>query len=85
MKFESAGAIRLNKVSRKILATYCPFSKEIRSKIGSQPIFEEAMKKYNIDKLKKTKEFNNRLRAFERNNATLTQEIFDTQFYYEEL
>ena len=31
---ESTGGVRLNKVSREILSTYCPFNKEIREQIG---------------------------------------------------
>jgi hypothetical protein len=85
MRYESAGAIRLNKISRRILATYCPYSKPIREKIMNQPIFAEAMSKFQRDKLKKTKEVSNMIIALQRGGATLTKELNDTKKFYEEL
>ena len=46
IKFESAGSPRLNKVSREILFTFCPFSKEIREKIGDNPQYTELINHY---------------------------------------
>lgn len=85
MKFESSGAIRLNKVARRMLATYVPFSRDIRKKIASQPIFEEAMAKYDREKQKKVKELQLRFKALEKKGAEMTQELLDTQHFYEEL
>ena len=85
MKFESAGAIRLNKVARRLLATYCPFSKEIRSRISSQPIFEEAMAKFERDRQKKSKELMLRMKALEKKEAEITKELTDTQHFYNDL
>ena len=85
MKFESAGAIRLNKVARRMLATYCPFKKEIRKKIASQPIFEEAMAKFERDRLKKCKEILLRFKAIENKGGTIVEELSTTQRFYEEL
>ncbi len=85
MKYESAGSIRLNKVARRILATYCPFSKAIRERLTSQPIFDEAMTKYNRDKQKKVKELALRYKALEKKGAEFTPELIETQRFYEEL
>ena len=85
MKFESAGAIRLNKVARRMLATYCPFKKDIRKKIASQPIFEEAMSKFERERLKKCKELLLRLKAIENKGGTIVEELQATQRFYEEL
>lgn len=85
MKFESAGAIRLNKVARRLLATYCPFSKDIRSRISSQPIFEEAMAKFERERQKKSKELMLRIKAIEKKNAEITKELTDTQRFYNDL
>lgn len=83
IKYESNGSIRLNKVARQILATYCPFSKELRAKVANQPIYEEAMRKFNITHQKKAHEMVTRLRALERNGAEITQVIYDTQKFYD--
>lgn len=85
IKHESSGAVRLNSVARRILATHCPFSKEIRDNLQKQPLFEKAMLRYNLDKDKKIKELRNRFMALEKKKATLTQELLDTQHFYNDL
>lgn len=85
MKFESTGAIRLNKVARRMLATYCPFAKPIREKVSGQPIFVEAMNKFERDRQKKVREIGLRFKALENKGAYLTKELTDTQQFYEEL
>lgn len=44
---ESEGAPRLNKVSRNILFTHCPFPKEIRQKLSNNPIYAQALQRHN--------------------------------------
>ena len=85
MKYESSGSIRLNKIARRLLATYCPFTKDIRKKISSQPIFEEAMAMYEREKQKKIKELLLRFKALEKKGAEMTPELMATQRFYEEL
>ena len=46
--YESTASPRLNKVARNILLTYCPFPKEIRETLGSNPIYREILDRYNI-------------------------------------
>ncbi|MCM1538712.1 MAG: cyclic nucleotide-binding domain-containing protein [bacterium] len=46
--YESTGSPRLNKVSRRILLRYCPFSAEIRNKVGANPLFKEMLERYRI-------------------------------------
>ena len=46
--YEGVGSPRLNKVARNILFTYCPFKKEVREKIGANPLYKQPMEKYNI-------------------------------------
>ena len=85
MKYECTGSIRLNKVARRILATYCPFSKEVRDRIKTQPIFEEAMSKYERERNKKSKELMLRYKSLENKGIELTKELTDTQRFYDEL
>lgn len=85
IRYEAAGAIRLNKIARRILATYCPYSKDIRAKIVGQPIFAEAMNKFQRDKMKKIKEINNLIVNLQRGGATITDELLVTKRFYEEL
>ncbi|MBR4668071.1 MAG: hypothetical protein IKO76_04865 [Butyrivibrio sp.] len=47
VKFEAASSPRLNKVAREILFTFCPFSKELREKIGDNPQYTELVNHHN--------------------------------------
>ena len=42
--FESAGSPRLTKPARSILFTYCTFSKEIRDRLNTNPIYKGSSK-----------------------------------------
>lgn len=85
MKGEATGAMRLNKVSREMLATYVPFAKTIRERLSSQPLFEEAMSRYNREKAKKVHELELRFHALKKDNVELTPELIETMKYYKEL
>jgi len=85
IKNESQGAVRLNKVVREMLATWCPFSQWIRTKVVQQPIFEEAFARYNREKQKKGKELETRYRNIENNNGEIVEELQKTIRYYREL
>ena len=85
IKGEAMGALRLNKYVRDILATYCPFSKQIRDKIRMQPLFEDAMARYNRNKAKKVHELELRYHALQKDQIELTKELVDTMKFYKEL
>lgn len=82
--YEATGAIKLNKVVRELLATYCPFAKSIREQLMLQPLFEEAMARYNREKLKKIRDIESRYRYLQKEQIELTQELIDTLEYYKE-
>lgn len=47
--YESAGSLRLNKVSRDIIFRFCPFTKEIRDKLQtSSPAYQKLIERYDI-------------------------------------
>lgn len=83
LKYESSGAMRLNKFSRRMLATYCPLSKKYRDKQASQPIYEEAMKKFNLTRLKKIKEYQSKITYYQKKCNDIPSEIIDTRNFYE--
>lgn len=83
LKYEATGAMRLNKFSRRMLATYCPMSKVYRDKQMAQPIFEEAMKKFNVTRLKKIKEYQARVSYYQNKGIAVPQEVLDTKAFYE--
>jgi hypothetical protein len=85
MKSEAKGALRLNKVAREILATYCPFSIEIRKKMSTQPLYEEAMARFNRNLSKKVKEIDLRFRALEKEKINIPDVLLETQKFYRDL
>ncbi|NLY47407.1 MAG: hypothetical protein GX059_00060 [Clostridiales bacterium] len=84
INYESKGAIKLNKVVREIMATYCPFSKNIRDQLIIQPIFEEAFARFIRNRLKKIRETEGRHRMLQKDNIEITREMEDTLRYYKE-
>ena len=46
IKYESQSSPRLNKVSREILFTFCPFAKEVRERISDNPQYTELINHY---------------------------------------
>ncbi len=85
ISYESTGAIKLNKPVREMLATYCPFGKEIRDHLMLQPLFEEAYARYTREKLKKIRELEGRLRQLQKDQVEIRQEFLDTLTYYKDL
>ncbi|MCH5272853.1 MAG: cyclic nucleotide-binding domain-containing protein [Lachnospiraceae bacterium] len=84
IKYESAGAFKLNKVAREILATYCPFDAKIRAQLAQQPAFEEAMARFGRERAKKIRETELRNHALIKNGVELPKELLDTIAYYKE-
>lgn len=51
--YEGKGSPRLNKVSRSILFTYCPFSEAICNQLQSNPLYTEVLNRHRIKKQQK--------------------------------
>ncbi len=85
INYEAMGAIKLNKPVRELMATYCPFAKEIREQIKMQPMFDEAMARYNREKQKKVREIEGRHRLLQKENIEIPQELIDTLIYHRDL
>ncbi len=85
IKNESNGALRLNKVARELLATYCPFNRTIREKLMGQPLFADAMARFTRNNYKKIKDLEARYRALEKDKIELTEELMETFIFYRDL
>ncbi len=79
---EANAAMKLNKVSRLILATYCPFNKEMRESLKSNAAFVEAMAAHQRMFHEKTREWELRIKKRENNGLPVPQEFYDTYSYY---
>ncbi len=85
MKGESTGAVKLNRIAREILATYCPFKKEIRERLKGMPLFSDAMERHARNTLKKIRDTELKYRSIEKDGGEITQELKDSLNFYKEL
>lgn len=85
VKSESNGSMKMNKVAREILATYCPFEKSLREKLGVQRPYEIAMARHGRNSLKKKQEFDLRIRAIQKETPDVPEEILTTYNFYADL
>lgn len=85
IKHEAHGGIVLSKPVREIMATYCPFAKDLRDSVEEQPLFRDAMARYNREKGKKTKEYDLKFRVWDKDNVDVPKEIVKTRDYYVEM
>mgnify|MGYP001409578523 FL=1 len=82
IKYESKGSFRLNKVSREILVTYCPFAKEIREELKSNPMYQNAWQRYDILMTKKIQRINGVYDKYQKAGGKITDELKDNLEYY---
>lgn len=85
IKSESNGSMKMNKVAREILATYCPFAKPLREKLIVQRPYEVAMARHGRNSQKKKQEFDLRIRAIQKETSDVPEEIMTTYKFYADL
>lgn len=85
IKSEAAGAIRLNKVAREMLATYCPFRVEIRKQVETQPMYEEAFGRFERERTKKLHELDIRYKSLENKIHLVPDELRRTMEFYRDM
>ena len=82
IKFESKGSYRLNKVTREILGTYCPFSKPIREELKTNPMYQAALHKLDVTNAKKIQRIQGVYDKYQKAGGTITQELADNLDFY---
>lgn len=75
MKYESQGSFRLTKVARNILAKYCPFAKEIRDGLLSNPQYQAVFRKVDIDNQKREQRLVSLYNKYEAAGGEITPEL----------
>ena len=82
IRHEANGGIVLSKPVREIMATYCPFAAQLRQNVEEQPIFRDAMARFNRERSKKIKEYELKFRIWEKDRVQVPQEIIETRNFY---
>jgi hypothetical protein len=85
VKAESTGSVRLNKVVREMLATYCPFAAQVRDAVIKQPIFEEAFARSIRERARKVHELELRFKALEAKGIEVPEELKKTLEFYKSM
>ncbi|HAF26166.1 MAG TPA: hypothetical protein DCG85_02490 [Lachnospiraceae bacterium] len=75
IKYESKYALRLNKFSRELLFTFCPFSKEITASLKDNPQYTELIDRYVSESAHKVKQLNNLCVKIKKAGLTVPDEI----------
>lgn len=73
--FEATGSPRLNKVARKILFKYCPFSASKRSVLDSNPIFKDSLNQYRMHTAQELHRLNNIFKKIENAGLEIPEEF----------
>ena len=83
MRYESQGSFRLNKVSREILVRYCPFAKEIRQGLATNPQYQNAFHKLDAENRKKLQRFNSVYDKYEAAGGEITPDLKENLRFYQ--
>jgi hypothetical protein len=81
--YEGAGSPRMNKISRTILFTYCPFTKEVRNRLKANPLYSEMMERYDIKLSQKLHHYDNLFQKLKNQNIPVPQELREQREYLE--
>lgn len=73
--YEGVGSPRLNKVSRNIIFSYCPFSKEIRQKLLINPLYKDTMARYDIKLSQKIHHYDNLFQKLKNTGTAIPEEL----------
>lgn len=82
---ESNGSMKMNKVAREIVATYCPFEKSLRTKLNVQKPYEVAQARSGRNALKKKQEFELKIKAIQKITPDVPDEIMNTYSFYADM
>lgn len=83
MKYESKGSFRLNRISRDILVRYCPFTKDVRAELKSNPMYTSSMSRYEIENAKKMQRIVGVYEKYKKAGGVITQELRDNLLFYQ--
>lgn len=83
IKFESKGSFRLNKFSREILINYCPFVKAIRDELRTNPLYQQALTRFDNENTKKLQRYNSVYDKYTKAGGEITADLRDNLAYYQ--
>ncbi len=82
---EAAGAMKLNRVARGIMYTYCPLASEVAEGLLTQNSYAEAAKRHKLEMSKLEKSIMTVVRKFEKMGMDIPKEVEQTMKYWFEV
>ncbi len=73
--YEGNGSPRLNKIVRNILFTHCPFSKQAREKLKTNPLYKDILERYDIRNAQKIRHMDNLYQKLRNGRLPVPEEI----------
>lgn len=81
--YESAGSPRTNKIVRKILFKYCPFSASIREKLTVNPLYKEPLEYHRVHTAQDLHRLQNVMRKVQNAGKPIPDELLEQQKFLE--
>jgi cAMP-binding proteins - catabolite gene activator and regulatory subunit of cAMP-dependent protein kinases len=78
---EAAGAMRMNRINRGIMFTYCPFADEVAQGLLVQNAYQEAARRHMTEKKKQEQSITVLERKFEKKGIEVPEEVKKTKEY----
>lgn len=82
---ESRGNLRLNKVVRRILFKYCPFSREIRSHLEKHPAYADLIRSFEAHQAKEARSLESRYSTYRAKSGVLHPDLVENLRVFLEL
>ena len=82
IKYESKGALRLNKVAREILFSYCPFGAKARETVGQNPQYQPLINRMQNKTSQKARPVSNIRQKLENKGERIPEEIEKELAFY---
>lgn len=79
--YEGTASPRLNKVARNILFTYCPFTKEVREKLKTNPLYKELLERYQIKLTQKLHHMDNLEQKVKKTGQEIPKILLDERIF----
>lgn len=83
IKFESKGSFRLNKVSRDILARYCPFAKSVRNELRTNPLYQVSITRFETETAKKLQRYSSVYEKYVKAGGEITADLKENLLFYQ--
>ncbi len=84
MKYESQGALRLNRTARSILFTFCPFSQSVRNRIADNPQFAACIRQHEANIAQQKRVIENLAVKLQKKHLPLPEEILRQQRFLDQ-